>query len=120
VISHVVLMKPRPDLDAADRLAFVASFERAFRDIPSVRGVRIGRRVVHGAAYEASAPDSGDYLAVIDFDDLSGLQAYLRHPAHEDLGARFYTALSSAMVYDYEITGLEGLEELRTKGGPAN
>jgi hypothetical protein len=111
VISHVVLMKPRADLSAADRQAFVAAFERALRDIPSVRSVRIGRRVVHGAAYEALSPDAGDYLAVIDFDDLAGLQEYLRHPAHVELGARFYQALSAALVYDYEITGIRGLDE---------
>jgi len=106
-------MKPRGDLSPSDRRAFVAAFERALREIPSVRGVRIGRRVVHGAAYEAISPDAGDYLAAIDFDDLAGLQAYLHHPAHEELGARFYQALSSAMVYDYEITGLEALDEPR-------
>jgi hypothetical protein len=111
VISHVVLMKPRAGLSVADRGAFVAAFERALREIPSVRGVRVGRRVLHGAAYEAISPDAGDYLAVIDFDDLAGLQTYLTHPAHEELGARFYLALSSAMVYDYDITGLEGLRK---------
>lgn len=118
VISHVVLMKPRADLSAAGRQALVAAFERALRDIPSVRSVRIGRRVVHGAAYEALSPDAGDYLAVIDFDDLAGLQEYLRHPAHEELGARFYQALSAALVYDYEITGIRGLDGQDRQDGP--
>jgi hypothetical protein len=118
VISHVVLMKPRAGLGAADRRALVAAFERALREIPSVRGVRLGRRVVHGAAYEAIAPDAGDYLAVIDFDDLAGLQAYLTHPAHEELGARFYQALSAAMVYDFDITGLDGLHRQFSAADP--
>jgi hypothetical protein len=115
VISHVVLMTPRADLSAADRRAFVAAFERALREIPAVRGARLGRRVIHGAAYEALALDAGDYLAVIDFDDLAGLQAYLHHPAHEELGTRFNHALSAALVYDYEVVGLE---ELDGRGGP--
>jgi hypothetical protein len=109
MISHVVLMKPRRDLSSTDRAAFVDAFERAIREIPAVRAVRVGRRIVHGAGYEATAPDAADYLAVIDFDDVAGLHAYLRHPAHVELGARFGQALSSAMVFDFEAGGLEAL-----------
>ena len=108
MVTHLVLMKPRPDLSAADREAFVAAFERALREIPSIRGVRVGRRVVHGAGYEQSASNA-DYVAAIDFDDLAALQAYLRHPAHEELGARFGTSLSWALVADFEVGGVEAL-----------
>jgi hypothetical protein len=107
MISHVVLMKPRPDLTAAERQAFVASFERAVREIASIRGVRIGKRARHGAGYETSAPDVADYIGIIDFDDLAGLQAYLRHPAHDELAKRFYQSLTSAVAYDFEVGGLE-------------
>jgi hypothetical protein len=109
VLTHLVLMKPRPDLSAADRTALVDAFERAVREIPTVRHVRVGRRVVHGAGYEAAAPDLAEYIATIDFDDLAGLQAYLRHPAHENLGARFGQALSLAVVFDFEVGGIEEL-----------
>ena len=109
MVSHVVLMKPKPNLSAAARAAFVASFERAIREIPSVRGVRVGRRVVHGAGYEAASPDAADYVAVVDFDDLAGLQTYLRHPAHEELGVQFGQALSAAMVYDFEVGSISEL-----------
>jgi len=108
VVTHIVLMKPRADLSSAEREAFVTAFERALREIPSIRNVRVGRRVVHGAGYEPSAP-SAEYLAAIDFDDLAALQAYLRHPAHEELGARFGTSLSWALVADYEVGGIEAL-----------
>jgi hypothetical protein len=50
MVSHIVLMKPRADLTPAERQAFVAAFERAVREIPSVRHVRVGRRIVHGGA----------------------------------------------------------------------
>ena len=109
MLTHLVLMKPRPDLSAADRAALVDAFERAVREIPTVRHVRIGRRIVHGAGYETAAPDVADYIAAIDFDDVAGLQAYLRHPAHGDLGARFGQALSSAVVFDFEVGGIEEL-----------
>jgi hypothetical protein len=109
MISHVVLMKPRRDLSPIDRTSFADAFERAVQKIPSVRGVRVGRRIVHGAGYEAGAPDLADYIAIIEFDDLAGLETYLRHPAHAELGTRFGQLLSSTMVYDFEVGGIEAL-----------
>src|SRR3954468_24972285 len=111
MVTHLVLMKPRPDLSDADRQAFIDAFDRAMGEIPTVRGVRIGRRVTHGAAYEQSAPGM-DYLAIIDFDDLSGLQTYLRHPAHHELGTRFGQSLTGALVYDFEVGGVEMLGDI--------
>jgi stress responsive alpha/beta barrel protein len=105
VVIHLVLLKPRPDLSAAERGAFVAAFERAAAQIPSVRGVRFGRRVMHGAGYEAGAPDTADFLALLEFDDLAGLQAYLQHPAHREVGEQFGRSVSSALVYDFELAG---------------
>ena len=116
MISHVVLITPRVDLPAADRQALVAAFERAVREIPSVRNVRVGHRVTHGAGYEARMADPVDYLVVVDLDDLDGLQAYLRHPAHEGLGARFSQSLSAAWVYDFEVGGMERLKDLLEGG----
>lgn len=106
MVWHLVLMKPKPDLGDADRAALVAAFKRAVREIPAVRDVRVARRVLHGAGYEQGVPDAADYAAVIAFDNLEGLQEYLRHPAHDDLGATFGRSLSAALVYDFEVTGL--------------
>jgi hypothetical protein len=106
MVWHLVLMKPRPDLPTAERRDLLDAFDRACREIPTVRDVRVGRRVMHGAGYEAAAPDSADYVVLLAFDDLAGLQAYLRHPAHEPLGARFNQSLSSALVYDFELGGM--------------
>jgi hypothetical protein len=108
-VSHLVLMKPRPELTPVNRQAFMDAFDRAMREIPTVRGVRIGRRIMHGAAYEPSAP-AMDYVAIIDFDDLAGLQTYLRHPAHEELGRLFGQSLSGSLVYDFELGGAEALQ----------
>jgi hypothetical protein len=108
VISHVVLFRPKPDLSPADRDGLIAAFRTAVLEIPTVRGVRAGRRVTHGAAYEQTAANL-DILIAIEFDDLAGLQTYLRHPAHAELGARFNQAMDSGMVYDFEVgSDLEG------------
>src|SRR5471030_2999547 len=108
MVSHLVLMKPRPDLSANERRMLIEAFEHAIREIPTVRGVRVGQRIVHGAGYESSAPDMS-HVAVIDFDDLAGLQTYLRHPAHMELGARFGESLSAALVYDFEACSIDNL-----------
>jgi hypothetical protein len=107
MVWHLVLMKARADLAPADRRALVDAFARALREIPAVRDVRIGRRLRHGAGYEAAAPDAADFMISIGFDDLAGLRAYLAHPAHDDLAGRFYRSLGAAMVYDFEAGILE-------------
>jgi hypothetical protein len=71
--SHIVLMKPRPDLSAADRQALIAAFEHAIREVPTVRGVWIDA-APGTAPYESISPEHADYLVAIDFDDLAGLQ----------------------------------------------
>ena len=113
MISHVVLMKPKADLSQHDRGAFLDAFSSAVDNIPTVRGVRVGQRVRHGAGYERTAPDV-DYIAVIDFDDAAGLQAYLMHPAHQELGARFGDAMALAIVYDFEVGGAKDFTRWRT------
>ncbi|MGE5243905.1 MAG: Dabb family protein [Betaproteobacteria bacterium] len=111
MVTHAVLFAPRPDLSAEERRALVGAFERALREIPTVRGARVGRRILHGAAYETHAPGTTAYLVLIDFDDVAGLQEYLRHPAHEELGARFGQSLASGTVYDFEEIPIDRIGE---------
>jgi hypothetical protein len=79
MVSHLVLLKIRRSLSPAGRERLVSAFERAVRDIPAVRSVRVGRRVVLGTGYEVGMPDTADYLVLIDFDDVDGVRAYLQH-----------------------------------------
>ena len=106
---HIVLFKPRADLEDVERDALIAAFMRATREIPTVRGIRVGKRIRHGAGYEATAPDAADYAAILEFEDLAGLRAYLEHSAHQDLGARFNDSLSAALIYDVEEGTIEGM-----------
>src|SRR5262245_19647171 len=112
MILHIVLMKPQPGLTIDDRRRFLHALEAAIRDIETVRSVRFGTRVRHGAGYETAAPDHADVLAIIEFDDIDGLKTYLRHPSHAELGELFGTLLSGAAVYDFEAGGLELLQRL--------
>ncbi len=110
MVSHVVLFTPRPDLSRDDRLALLTAFEHAVRAIPTVRGVRLGRRIKHGAAYERQTPEAAEFLVVIDFDDIPALQLYLEHEAHREIGAHFRQFLASALVYDFDLTDIGDLK----------
>ena len=112
MLFHVVLFRPRPDLPADDRAALVDSLEAALARIPSVRRFHLGRRVRHGARYESLMPADFDYAAILEFDDLAGLQAYLAHPAHEALGARFMASLDASAIYDYQVQDRDDLRRL--------
>lgn len=103
MISHLVLFRPRRDLHDADRRDLAAALETALRDIPFVRAARVGRRVTHGRPYEALMRVDYEYAVQIEFDDVAGLEAYLEHPAHEALAARFFAAFEEALMYDYEL-----------------
>jgi hypothetical protein len=112
MLFHVVLFRPSPDLTTADRASLVETFESALRRIPSIRKFHVGRRVTHGAAYEALMPVSLDYAAVIEFDDLAGLKEYLEHPAHQTLGSRFMSSLESSAIFDYQMQDGEAWRNL--------
>jgi hypothetical protein len=104
MIAHVVLFKPRADLRAEERDALITSFERALRDIPFISRARVGRRVTHGRPYEALMRVDYQYAALLEFDDIAALKAYLEHPAHAELASRFFTAFEEALMYDFALT----------------
>lgn len=112
MVFHVVLFRPRSDLTAPGRVALIESLENALQRIPSIRRFHLGRRIRHGAGYEALMTVDLDYAAVLEFDDLAGLQAYLHHPAHQALGSRFMESLASSAIYDYAMQGPEELSAL--------
>jgi len=86
----------------------VDAFERTVRNIPTVRNVRIGVRLVHGARYEQGMPDTGAFLTVIDFDDFSRASRHTSAIPSTTRSARlFRLSLSSAMVYDFQMGGVE-------------
>ena len=103
MVVHIVLFRPKPDITESDRLAMFEALRAASNEIPSVRRFHIGRRVKHGGAYEGLMVEDYPYSAVIEFDDLAGLETYLTHRQHEKLGELFYAILERGLVYDYEM-----------------
>jgi hypothetical protein len=104
MIVHVVLFSPRPDLSAADRAALLGALELASKHIPSIKRLRVGKRVKHSLpGYEQMMRDDYEYAVMIEFDDVEGLKAYLQHPAHAAAGHHFTASASKALAYDYEV-----------------
>jgi hypothetical protein len=104
MIAHVVLFRPRADLTPAAKQALADAFVTAARGIPSIRRARAGRRVTLGRSYEALMRVDYQYAAVLEFDDVAGLEAYLEHPSHADLAARFFESFEEALMYDFELS----------------
>ena len=102
MVAHIVLFRPRASLTSDERTALIDAFARALHEIPSIRRSYVGRRVTHGRGYEQLMKEDYEYAAVLEFDDMSGLLAYLQHPAHKDLGERFFASFDAALMYDYE------------------
>lgn len=103
MLVHLVLFKPRSALDAAGRQRLASALSDAIQQIPSVRRARVGRRVTHGRPYENSMRVDYTHVAMLEFDDIAGLKAYLEHPAHEQLAVRFFEAVEEALMYDYDV-----------------
>jgi hypothetical protein len=100
---HIVLFRPRPGIADSDRDAMFGALTAAAKTIPTVRRFHVGARVTHGAAYERLMAQDFPFAAIVEFDDLAGLQAYLRHPQHKRLGELFYALQEAALAYDYEV-----------------
>jgi uncharacterized protein (DUF1330 family) len=103
MIAHVVMFRPRANLSPAARAALVAAFETALREIPSIRRANAGRRLLQGRSYEALMNVDYEYAAVLEFDDAAALNAYLEHPAHQQLASQFHDAFEQALMYDFEL-----------------
>jgi hypothetical protein len=93
-----------------DRRALIAALATALEEIPSIRRASVGRRVRIDRPYEQLTRIDLPYAAILEFDDVGGLRAYLDHPAHEDIANRFFAALAETLIYDFEMeAGAEGL-----------
>ena len=101
MVAHVVMLKPQAALTAGDREALLEAMRHAFSHIEEIRRVRIGRRTVLGRSYDVMMPQHFEYAAILEFDTEDALCAYLDHPAHVDLGRRFFESAEAALVYDF-------------------
>ena len=112
MIAHVVLFRPPPDLADSDRQALLDAMRTTFTGVAEIRRIRIGKRLLIGRPYETQMAEHFEYAAIIEFDSEADLRAYLNHPAHVDLGQRFFQTAEAALVYDFVIVEPDRVSEL--------
>jgi hypothetical protein len=103
VVAHIVMFRPRADLSQGQQRDLADALKTAIGSIGSIRRVRVGRRIRHGRPYEFLMRTDYPYVAIFEFADLAGLQAYLDDPAHERLAGRFFESFEETLLYDYEL-----------------
>ena len=114
MIAHVVLFRLRPGLAEELRDGLADALSRAAREIPSIRQARVGSRVTIGRAYEQMMTVDYPFAAILEFDDVNGLQTYLDHPVHEQLAQRFFACVEQTLMYDFEVWETdEGIRRIR-------
>ncbi len=108
MIVHVILYKPKTDMPDSTRQEILEGLATAATAIPSIRRLRVGRRVKHGRqGYEQAMHTDFEYAVMVEFEDVDGLLAYLSHPAHGAIGGHFATSSTNALAYDYELIDLK-------------
>jgi hypothetical protein len=94
------------------------ALRRAIDEISAIKRIRIGRRRTHGRPYEQLMREDYTHAAILEFEDIAALRAYLEHPSHADLGARFFECFEQALMYDFDVRdGHAGLAALIEEEG---
>ena len=112
MITHIVLLTPRDALTVDEREAMAQAMERAFSGIPTIVRARVGRRRRLGFSYDDLSPVQFEFLAVLEFQSVDDLDAYLKHPAHIDLGRQFRACAQVALANDFETVEPDQLRTL--------
>jgi hypothetical protein len=91
MISHLVLIRLRPDLGGEREDRFLAQARSVLGPIPGVRNLRVGRNLRSGSPHP--------FALVMDFADEASLQAYQVHPEHQ----RFLADIIGPIVEDKQV-----------------
>ena len=96
MIRHVAVFRFVPEFTAEQREHWMSLLRALPAHIPSVRSMTVGTDVGGG--------ESSHELAIVaDFDDLDGLDAYNRHPAHAEVLRISAPVKVSLAIVDFEI-----------------
>jgi hypothetical protein len=113
MIAHIVIFEPKTGLTPPQTRAVLEALQIEAARIPAVRSFAVGRRVRHGLpGYEQSMRSDFEYAAIVQFDDMAGLKAYLQHPAHAAIARYFADSAAAALVYDYQLVDIAEADAL--------
>lgn len=97
MIRHVAVFRFAPEFTAAQREHWMSLLRALPSKIPSLRSMSVGVDVLGG-------PSSHELAIVADFDDIEGLEAYNRHPAHAEVLRISAPVKLSLATVDFEMT----------------
>ena len=97
MIRHVAVFRFLPTFTGAAREHWMTLLRALPAQIPELRSLTVGLDVVGG-------PSSHELAIVADFDDLAGLEAYNRHPAHAEVLRISAPVKVSLATVDFEVT----------------
>lgn len=104
MILHIVLYQPRASASSAELTELANAVQAASRTIPTIQRVRVGKAVDLGFGYQNWPQDrnSGN-VAIFEFSDRDGLEAYLAHDAHRHLAEMFWKTCDNPVVLDASV-----------------
>ena len=88
--------------------------------IPTIRRFWIGRRLNDGPSYRLGGSPDFPFMAVIEFDDRAGLDAYLGHAAHQAVGRLFNETTEAALIYDFEMFDADRVDQALASAGTSS
>jgi hypothetical protein len=98
MIRHVAVFRFAPEFGAAERATWMRMLRALPAQIPELRALSVGEDVLGSeVSYEVAL--------VADFDDLDGLAAYTRHPAHAAVLAVSAPVKTALATVDFEVIG---------------
>lgn len=114
MIAHVLLFQLKAGLTEETREGLAEALSRAVHEIPAIRRARLGSRVIVGRSYEQVMTADYPFAAILEFEDVTALKAYLDDPVHEQLAQRFFACIEHALMYDFELwESDEGIRRIR-------
>jgi hypothetical protein len=97
LIRHVAVFRFTPEFTIEQRDHWMSLLRALPDQIPELRSMSVGIDTLGG-------PASHDLAIVADFDNLEGLEAYNRHPAHAEVLRISAPVKASLATVDFEIT----------------
>ena len=96
MIRHVAVFRFVPSFSKGEREQWMTLLRALPAQIPELRSLSVGTDVLGG-------PSSYELAIVADFDDLAGLDAYNRHPAHAEVLRVSAPVKVSLATVDFEV-----------------
>ena len=96
MIRHVAVFRFAPEFTSDQREHWMSLLRALPSQIPSLRSMSVGVDVLGGVT-------SHELAIVADFEDLDGLEAYNRHPAHAEVLRISAPVKLSLATVDFEV-----------------